>query len=92
MILKLLKKKTKETLSHINIGSGKEITIKELAETIKTVIGFQGKIKFDNNKPDGTPRKLLNIKLLNSLGWFPSISLIQGIKLSYLDFIKNVAK
>jgi len=73
---------------HINIGTGEDITIKELAETINSITGFRGKIKFDSSKPDGTPRKLLNISKIQSLNWHPSIDLINGLKRTYDDFIK----
>ena len=67
-------------LSHINIGSGEEISIHELALMIKKVVGFEGKIKFDNSKPDGTPRKLLDTSIMNKKGWKPKIKLKKGIK------------
>lgn len=71
----------------INIGVGTDITIKELAELIKQVAEFSGEIVFDNSKPDGTPRKLLDISLLNSIGWKAKISLREGLKLSVHDFL-----
>lgn len=74
----------------INIGSGKEITIRELAETIKQVVGFQGKIIFDPSKPDGTPRKLLDSANINKLGWAPKIGLLEGISKSYEDFLQQL--
>ena len=73
---------------HINIGTGADITIKELAETINSITGFSGKIKFDSSKPDGTPRKILNISKIQSLNWHPSIDLINGLKSVYDDFLK----
>lgn len=80
---------TKPMLSHINIGTGVEVTIRELAHTISEVVGFRGKLLFDSKKPDGTPRKLLNVDLLNNLGWKAKIPLIQGLKKTYKDFLKN---
>lgn len=73
----------------INIGSGKEITIRELSETIKQVVGYRGEIGFDESKPDGTPRKLLDCTKLHGLGWKPKIPLEQGLALAYKDFQKN---
>ena len=67
-------------ISHINIGSGEELSIHELALMIKNVVGFKGKIKFDNSKPDGTPRKLLDTSIMNEKGWRPKIKLKKGIK------------
>lgn len=71
----------------INIGVGEDVTIKELAETIKEIIGFQGELKWDTSKPDGTPRKLLDVSKLKKLGWEPSISLSEGIERTYRDFL-----
>ena len=76
----------------INIGSGKEVTIKELAELIKKVIGFEGEIKLDSSKPDGTMRKLLDVSKINSLGWKYKIELEEGLKIAYNDFLKNYNK
>jgi GDP-L-fucose synthase len=75
--------------SHINVGSGEDITIKELAQTIAKVIGYEGAIEFDPTKPDGAPRKLMDNTRLNTLGWRPSVSLEDGLKLAYNDFLKN---
>ena len=73
----------------INIGTGKDITIKELAETIAEVIGYKGNFYYDRSKPDGTPRKLLNVEKINKLGWKAKIDLKTGLKLTYEDFIKR---
>lgn len=73
----------------VNIGTGKEISIYELAETIKTVIGYEGQLVFDNSKPDGTPRKLLDIGKLKELGWMYKTELEEGIRLTYADFVAN---
>jgi len=73
--------------SHINVGSGKEYTIKELAKIIKKVVGYSGKIKFDLAKLDGSPRKFINTQLLNKLGWKPKVSLKDGLTKTYADFI-----
>jgi GDP-L-fucose synthase len=64
----------------INIGVGKDITIRELAELIRDIVGFQGSIQYDSSKPDGTPRKLLDVSRLRSLGWQPKISLREGME------------
>jgi len=73
----------------INIGTGKDITIKELAELIKDVVGYQGKLKFDTSKPDGTPRKLLDVSRLHNAGWKHKISLREGIEKTYEWFKEN---
>ncbi len=73
-----------------NIGTGKDITIKELAQIIKKVTGYAGKVNWDNSKPDGTPRKLLDITKLNNLGWKPKISLKEGIKSTYDWYLKQI--
>jgi GDP-L-fucose synthase len=78
--------------SHINVGSNKELTIKELAETIKEVIGFAGKINFDPNKPDGVLRKLLNSERINKLGFKPKTDLKEGLIKTYQDYLKFYAK
>ena len=70
-------------LSHINIGSSKDVSILELAETIKKVTGFQGKIKFDSSRPNGTPRKLIDTSKINALGWRHNTNLIEGLKKTY---------
>lgn len=75
----------------INIGVGEDISIKELAEKIKEVVGYQGEIKFDTTKPDGTPRKLVDVSKINALGWKASISLDEGLQKAYQWFLENVA-
>ncbi|MFA5806144.1 MAG: GDP-L-fucose synthase [Melioribacteraceae bacterium] len=77
-------------ITHINIGSGEDVTIKELAEIIKKIVGFEGEIVFDSSKPDGTPRKLMDVSLLNKLGWKYSISLEEGIRKAYEWYLYNV--
>ena len=76
--------------SHINVGTGVDCTIRELAETIAKVVGFQGKLVFDTTKPDGTPRKLMNVDRLKDLGWSAQISLEEGLSQTYLWFQDNV--
>ena len=80
---------TEPMLSHINVGSGVDVTIRELAETVKRVVGFQGELHFDATKPDGTPRKLLDVSRLNNLGWKASINLEEGLEKTYDWFVQN---
>ena len=77
-------------LSHINIGTGIDCTIKELAETIANVIGFKGELIFDSSKPDGTPRKLMDVSRLNRMGWHHSISLEKGLADTYAWYKDNL--
>tara|TARA_A100001015_G_scaffold319434_1_gene442291 strand:+ start:14565 stop:15536 length:972 start_codon:yes stop_codon:yes gene_type:complete len=78
--------------SHINVGSGSDLTIKKLAEIIKEVTGYKGKINFDLTKPDGHPRKLIDSYRLNSLGWEPKVNLKDGLLITYKNFLKNEKK
>jgi len=80
---------TSSMCSHINVGSGEDLTIKELAQTIKEVVGFKGKICFDTSKPDGIPRKFLEIGLINSLGFKPEVPFKEGLIKTYKDFISS---
>jgi GDP-L-fucose synthase len=80
---------TQPMLSHINVGTGIDCTIRELAETIARVTGFTGRLTFDTTKPDGTPRKLLDVSKLKSLGWTPSITLEQGLADAYAWFVEH---
>lgn len=73
----------------VNIGIGEDLSIKDLAELIKEVVGYQGKISFDTSKPDGTPRKLMDVSKLHALGWKHKVNLREGIKLAYADFLKK---
>lgn len=73
----------------INIGTGEDITIKDLALLVKKVIGYEGAIEFDTTKPDGTPRKLMDVSKLHSKGWHHTIELEQGIELAYQDFLER---
>lgn len=75
---------------HVNIGTGIDVTIKELAETVKKVTGYNGEIIFDITKPDGTPRKLLDVSKLNKLGWEYSINLEKGLSITYAAFQKEI--
>ena len=76
----------------INVGSGKEISIRQLTELVQRTTGFDGEIVWDTTKPDGTPRKLMDSSRLFALGWKPEISLENGIRLAYEDFLKKKAK
>ena len=83
---------TEPMLSHINVGTAVDCTIKELIETVAKVVGFDGKIKFDATKPDGSPRKLMNVDRLKSLGWEYSVSLEDGLTMAYKWFVNNQDK
>lgn len=80
---------TEQMLSHINVGTGTDVTIRELAETVAKVTGFNGKIVFDTSKPDGTPRKLLDVSRLTKLGWQASIDLEKGLRNAYEWFLNH---
>lgn len=73
----------------VNIGTGEDVTIKELAETVQKIVGFEGEIRWDSSKPDGTPRKLMDVSKLHALGWKHQIALEKGIELAYQDFLTN---
>lgn len=89
-VVYLMENKTAEEIGEfINIGTGKEVTILELANMIKEIIGFEGKLIFDNTKPDGTMRKLMDVSRINALGWEAKTSLYEGIKIVYKDFLEN---
>jgi GDP-L-fucose synthase len=73
----------------INVGSGEDMTIRELAETVRDVVGYRGRIVFDPSKPDGTPRKLLDISRLTALGWRKKIAFREGLEASYRWFVQH---
>ena len=73
----------------VNAGTGKELTIKALAELVAEIVGFEGEIKWDSAKPNGTPRKLLDVSKAAALGWTYKTELPEGIRLSYEDFLNN---
>lgn len=83
---------TQPMLSHINVGSGVDCSIRELVETVAKVVGYKGDIKFDSTKPDGTPRKLMDASRTNRLGWMAKISLENGLKRTYDWFLLNQTK
>jgi GDP-L-fucose synthase len=71
----------------VNIGSGTDLTIRELAEAVSRIVGFRGALRFDASKPDGTPRKLLDVSRMARLGWAPRIGMEEGIALAYRDLL-----
>jgi GDP-L-fucose synthase len=82
---------TEPMLSHINVGSGIDCTIKTLTESVARVVGFDGKLVWDTSKPDGAPRKLMDVSRLNSLGWVASVELNSGLKVAYAAFLSEVS-
>lgn len=86
---KIYKKYTSPMCNHINVGSGKDLTIKELAKIIKEIVGYKGKIVFDKTKPDGNPRKFLDSTQMKNLGFIPKVNLEQGIRKTYKSYIKS---
>ena len=87
--LKIYAENTVPMLSHINVGTGVDVKIKELAQTVKNVVGFEGELKFDKSKPDGTMRKLMDVSKLRKLGYVAPTNLQSGLELAYADFLKN---
>ncbi|MEX0738998.1 MAG: GDP-L-fucose synthase [Pseudohongiella sp.] len=85
----VLQNHTQPMLSHINVGTGVDCTIRELAETVARVTGYQGRLVFDTSKPDGTPRKLLDVTRLQALGWQASIPLEEGLSSAYQWFLEH---
>ncbi len=81
--------KTEPMLSHINIGIGNDISIKQLAEEVSYVVGYKGKIVWNTEMPDGMPRKLLDVSLIHSLGWHHKVELVDGLKMAYQWFSNN---
>jgi GDP-L-fucose synthase len=73
----------------VNIGTGRELSIRELAEMVSDIVGYTGRIVFDTSRPDGTPRKLLDVSRMMNLGWTAKVGLREGIRLTYQDFLKN---
>jgi GDP-L-fucose synthase len=73
----------------VNVGVGEDVSIKELAEIVKQTVGFAGELKFDSSKPDGTPRKLLDVTKLNEAGWRAKVNLVEGVKSTYQWFLDN---
>ena len=78
-----------EDAEHINLGTGQEVSIRELTELVKAAVGFTGEIRWDSSKPDGTPRKLMDSSKLLATGWRPRIALADGLKDAYSDYLKR---
>ncbi len=76
----------------VNVGTGEDVTIKELAELIRDTVGYKGELKWDTEKPDGTPRKLLDVSKIHNLGWKHKITLEEGVKATYSWYLENVEK
>jgi GDP-L-fucose synthase len=89
--IEALNKWIKPQQSHINIGSGEEISIADLARRIAQLVGFKGQIIFDPSKPDGTPRKRLDLKSLTELGFQSTVSLNEGLRSTYSDYLHSIA-
>ena len=85
----IYKANTKPMLSHINVGTGKDLTIREMVEIMKKVVGYKGKLVFDNTKPDGAARKLIDISRLSSLGWEYSVDLKEGLEKTYEWYLEK---
>ena len=81
---------TRPMLSHINVGTGKDVTIKEMAETMKQVVGYEGKLAFDTTKPDGAPRKLINVSRLSNMGWKYRVGLKEGLTKTYNWYVQFI--
>tara|TARA_A100001388_G_scaffold101477_1_gene73949 strand:+ start:12548 stop:13507 length:960 start_codon:yes stop_codon:yes gene_type:complete len=88
----IYRENTSPSLSHINIGTGKDITIRELAETMKEVIGFNGELFFDTTKPDGSPRKLIDVTRLSNMGWKFNTNLKEGLEMTYKWYLSEGIK
>ena len=89
--VKTYKANTKPMLSHINVGTGKDVTIREMAEIMKKVVGFKGNLIFDTTRPDGAPRKLIDVSRLTKMGWNPRIDLLEGLKSTYAWFVESLS-
>jgi GDP-L-fucose synthase len=89
MLVPAYEQHTQAMMSHINVGSGQEVSIAELAELIAQTVGYQGQLLFDSSKPDGTPRKLMDSTRLRRMGWKPRVPLRDGLQLAYQDYLKR---
>ena len=83
------KANTQSMLSHINVGTGKDVTIREMAEAMKQVVGFKGELSFDTTKPDGAPRKLIDVSRRSNMGWNYNVDLKDGLSQTYKWYLKN---
>ena len=88
---KLLNNYVQPNRYHINVGSGVDMTIRDLAKLVSAVVGYEGQLIFDNSRPDGAPRKLMDSSRLKALGWCPKVSVEDGLKLAYQDFLLSTA-
>jgi len=88
----IYKRNTDTMLSHINIGTGVDVTTRELAETMKEVVGFKGDLIFDESKPDGAPRKLIDVSRLSKMGWSYSTNLVEGLQKTYKWYLQDIVK
>ena len=83
---------TEPMLSHVNVGTGRDVTIRDMAQTMKQVVGFKGKLTFDATKPDGPPRKLIDVTKLGNMGWKYSTDLKDGLLKTYKWYEENILK
>jgi GDP-L-fucose synthase len=83
------KANTQPMLSHINVGTGKDVTIQEMAQTMKEVVGYKGVLIFDTSKPDGAPRKLIDVTRLKNMGWKYSVDLEEGLEKTYKWYLSD---
>jgi GDP-L-fucose synthase len=83
---------TQPMLSHINVGSGEDISIRDVARLVAEAVGYTGRIETDPSKPDGTPRKLMDVTRLHALGWWPRVALRDGLVLAYRDFLSSARR
>jgi GDP-L-fucose synthase len=86
------KTNTQSMLSHINVGTGKDVTIREMAEAMKQVVGYEGKLTFDTTKPDGTPRKLIDVTRLKNMGWEYTTDFEDGLSKTYKWYLTRGSK
>jgi GDP-L-fucose synthase len=88
--LNIYQANTQSMLSHINIGTGVDVTTRELAETLKEVVGYEGELKFDTEKPDGAPRKLIDVSRLSKMGWKYNVQLKDGLSKTYAWYLQHI--
>ena len=77
-------------MAFLNVGTGVDLTIRELAEQVAATVGYEGQIEWDRSKPDGTPKKQLNVRRLANMGWESRITLKQGLPMAYTDFLEQI--
>jgi GDP-L-fucose synthase len=86
----IYKANTQPMLSHINVGTGKDVTIRDMAETMKRVVGYGGELAFDTTKPDGAPRKLIDVSRLSKMGWRYGVDLEEGLSKTYHWYLSEI--